>query len=53
MKRKPEFALLFCEPKDRAMLILNMDIKYLTSMPNIFEVYATLLEENVWDDTNL
>lgn len=36
IQRKPEFALLFCEPKERAMLILNMDIKCLSEMPNIF-----------------
>lgn len=43
VKKKPEFALLFCEPKEKAMLLLGIDNKCLVSMPDIFGIFLSLL----------
>lgn len=53
IKKKPEFALLFCEPKEKAMLLLGIDNLSLASMPDIFGIFSSLLEENQWDEQNL
>lgn len=53
INKKPEFALLFCEPRNKPMLILGIDNKSLVSMPNIFDIYSSILEESQWDEENL
>lgn len=52
LKKKPEFALLFCDAKDKARLLLNIDNTSLVAMENVFEVYTSLFQDNSWGDEN-